>query len=93
MILDIALGVVLGIVVLAAAFFALIWIVEWLRGHWQGALLIGVPLALFLYAGVTDNAREIGASGLLLIAAILLDLWKQKRKNGEGRDRNEKGVS
>ena len=76
MILDVALGIVLGVVMLVMGFFAFIWSVNWWREHWKNALIIGVPLALFLYAGATDNSTGKGWSGVLLIVAILLELWR-----------------
>jgi hypothetical protein len=82
MILDVALGIVLGVVLLVAGFFSLVWIARWWREHWKGALLLGIPIVLFVYAGATDNAAGVGWSGLLLIGAVLLEFWRShSRKN------------
>ena len=90
MILDVALGIVLGVVLLVVGFSALGWIVDWWSDHWEHALLFGIPLGLLLYAAVTDNPDGIGWSGLLLIGAILLEVWKQHKEETRARKRGEK---
>ncbi len=80
MILDVALGIVLGVVTLVVGFYALAWIVNWWSNHWERALLFGIPLGLLVYAAEIDSPAGVRRSGLLLIGAILWDLWRQHRE-------------
>jgi hypothetical protein len=86
MILDIALGIALGVVLLIVGFRAL----DWISNHRETAFLFGIPLSLLVYGVVTDKPACTGWSGLLLIGAILLDLWWQHRKKARARERVEK---
>ena len=86
MILDVALGIVLGVVLLVVGFYALAWI----SNHWETALLFGIPLGLFLYGAVTGSLAVIGWSGMLLIGAILFELWKQHKKKARALERSER---
>jgi hypothetical protein len=90
MILNVALGIVLGVVLLVAGFYALSWILNWWSSHWERALIFGIPLGLVVYAAVTDDPGGIGWSGLLLIGAILLDVWKQHKAKARARERIER---
>lgn len=90
MILDVALGIVLGVVMLVGGFYALAWIVNWWTNHWETALLFGVPLVWLLYSVVTDSPAGIGWSGVLLIGAILWNLWRQHKVKARDRKRIER---
>jgi TRAP-type C4-dicarboxylate transport system permease small subunit len=87
MILDVALGIVLGVVMLVGGFYALAWIVNWWQNHWETALLFGIPLGWLVYAAVTDNPSGMGWAGLLLIGAILVHLWRQYKAKVRARER------
>ena len=86
MILDVAIGIVLGVVLLVAGFYALAWI----SNHGETALLFGIPIGLLVYGVVTDSPAFIGWSGLLLIGAILLDVWRQHKEKARARERIER---
>jgi membrane-bound ClpP family serine protease len=86
MILDVALGIVLGAVMLVVGFYALAWI----SNHGETALLFGIPLSLLGYGVVTDSPACIGWSGLLLIGAILLNLWRRHKEEARARERIER---
>jgi hypothetical protein len=87
MILEVALGIVLGVVMLVVGFHALAWIVEWWSRNWERALLFGIPLGLLVHAAQTNNPGGAGWSGLLLIGVILWDLWRQHKEKVRARER------